>query len=80
MRTNNSAHQLIQNKDGLFLNAYDPACTPVFEWIADPTRAWVFHPTNPKGKDLLVRLLNAKVDAKIIDRAEAVRIFNKAQQ
>lgn len=79
MRTNKSAHQLIQNKDGLFLNSYDTACEPAFEWVADPSGAWVFHPTNPKGKDLLVRVkLDGDTAAKLVDRAEAIRNFNRA--
>lgn len=77
MRTNKSAHQLIQTKFG-FLDAYDPATPEVFEFDQDPSTAWVFHPLNPKGKDMLVLVkLNRDSEAKLVDRAEAITNFNR---
>lgn len=75
MRTNKSAHQLLQNKDGLFLNGHEGI--PNFDWVADPSGAWVFHPAKSKGKELLLAVkLNGDTAAKLVDRAEAIRNFN----
>lgn len=73
MNENQSAHQLIKNASGFYLDAYDPATPAVFEWTDKPASAWVFHPTNPKGAEMVAKLCKSGFpDSRLVDRAHEV--------
>jgi hypothetical protein len=82
MRTNNSAHQVIEltsANETLFVSEWKYTLHELqVVTVADPAAAHVFHPFNPIGKETLVDVkLNFNCTARLVDRATAIENFNK---